>query len=93
MVRVQCKPYENAEQIKDQIMDAMNEYLQENDGYYILIIRKLINVKVIQNNQICVYFVTGIEMEDMNWEQQLSRGPLKQYVVLQNSIEVRPSRF
>ncbi|CAD8151643.1 unnamed protein product [Paramecium octaurelia] len=86
MVRVQCKPYDNIQLIRDQIMDVMNEYLQENDG-------KLINVKVISNNQIAVYFVTGIEMDDPNWEQQISRGPLQKFTILSNSIEIRPSRF
>ncbi|CAD8067233.1 unnamed protein product [Paramecium primaurelia] len=86
MLRVQCKPYDNVELIRDQIMDVMNEYLQESDG-------KLINVKVISNNQIAVYFVTGIEMDDTNWEQQISRGPLQKFTILSNSIEIRPSRF
>ncbi|CAD8173180.1 unnamed protein product [Paramecium octaurelia] len=86
MLRVQCKPYDNVELIRDQIMDIMNEYLQESDG-------KLINVKVIPNNQIALYFVTGTEMDDTNWEQQISRGPLQKFTILSNSIEIRPSRF
>lgn len=36
---------------------------------HLFVKRKLINVKVISNNQIAVYFVTGIEMDDNNWEQ------------------------
>lgn len=41
MVRVQCKQYENTEQLKDEIMDVMNDYLQENDGYIIFKLQKV----------------------------------------------------
>ncbi|CAK86196.1 unnamed protein product (macronuclear) [Paramecium tetraurelia] len=95
MLRVQCKPYDNVELIRDQIMDLMNEYLQESDGQECLFINQenYINVKVISNNQIALYFVTGTEMDDTNWEQQISRGPLQKFTILSNSIEIRPSRF
>jgi len=57
MFRIQSSQ-DQADQVKDALMECMEDYLMANDGYFNLL-SKLINIKILKNYQICCYFVTG----------------------------------
>ena len=69
-------------------MERMNSYLEENDGYYFKQ-SKLVNIKILKNNQICCYFVTGKETNDKNWHENIKNNIFSDLQVLPSFIELR----
>ena len=71
MIRVQSF-HQNPEDTKEEVYEIMNNYLEQYDG-------KLINIKILKNGEICIYFITGDQYVDQNWEQTLKNGILSKY--------------
>ncbi len=52
--------------------------------------RKLINVKIMKNNEICCFFVTGNANDNKNWEQYIQTVVLKDLNIVPSILEMKP---
>ena len=52
--------------------------------------RKLINVKIMKNNEICCFFVTGNTNDNKNWEQHIQNYVLKDFNIVPVVLELKP---
>lgn len=83
MLRVQVQN-QDPNEVRESVMDLMNEFLNNNDG-------KLINVKILRNNEVCVYYITGLSVVDPNWEQKIQNDVLRGYKLVPTVVELGPT--
>eukprot|EP01017_Pseudomicrothorax_dubius_P028346 TRINITY_DN3365_c0_g1_i3.p1 TRINITY_DN3365_c0_g1~~TRINITY_DN3365_c0_g1_i3.p1 ORF type:complete len:115 (+),score=43.38 TRINITY_DN3365_c0_g1_i3:127-471(+) len=86
MVRFRSVDSRKVEEMKTFLMEQFDRFLKENEG-------KILNVKVMKNNEICCYYVLENNPDYIRREEEFLKALVREVGLQTNIIELKPTEL